>query len=331
MAKKKVNHLKLGVFVIAGLSFLILLLYVIGKNQNLFGKTFVLKARFENVHGLMRGNNIRFGGMDAGTVGSVDVLNDTTFEVTLLVKTKFKKYIHKNATLNITTDGLMGNKLINIVPAKELAPLVEEDDILFSSKSIDTDEMLEVLNDTNNDVAFIARQLRQTVQRINESKVVWAVLNDETLPSNLKASLLKIKTTSDNLDDITGNLNVIVSNVRNGKGTVGELLTDSTIALDMKDAIVKIRNIGVTADTLSARINSLISDVNNEINNGNGTVNALLKDSKIKTDLSNSLKNIELGTKAFNENMEAIKHSFLFRKYFRRIEKQKEQESSTLY
>lgn len=331
MAKKKVNHLKLGFFVIAGLGFLILLLYVIGKNQNLFGKTFVLKARFENVHGLMRGNNIRFGGMDAGTVGSVDVLNDTTFEVTLLVKAKFKKYIHKNATLNITTDGLMGNKLISIVPAKEPAPLVEEGDILFSSKSIDTDEMLEVLNDTNNDVAFIARQLKQTVQRINESKVVWAVLNDESLPSNLKASLLRIKTTSDNLDDITGNLNVIVSNVRNGKGTVGELLTDSTIALDMKDAIVKIKNIGVTADTLSARINSLISDVNNEINNGNGTVNALLKDSKIKTDLSNSLKNIELGTKAFNENMEAIKHSFLFRKYFRRIEKQKERESSTLY
>lgn len=331
MAKKKVNHLKLGVFVIAGLAFLILLLYVIGKNQNLFGKTFVLKARFENVHGLMRGNNIRFGGMDAGTVSSVDVLNDTTFEVTLLVKTKFKKYIHKNATLNIATDGLMGNKLINIVPAKEMAPLVEEGGILFSSKSIDTDEMLEVLNDTNNDVAFIARQLKQTVQRINDSKVVWAVLNDETLPSNLKASLLRIKTTSDNLDDITGNLNVIVSNVRNGKGTVGELLTDSTIALEMKDAIVKIKNIGVTADTLSARINSLIGNLNNEINNGNGTVNALLKDPKMKTDLSNSLKNIELGTKAFNENMEAIKHSFLFRKYFRRIEKQKEQELSTLY
>jgi len=331
MAKKKVNHLKLGVFVIAGLAFLILLLYVIGKNQNLFGKTFVLKARFENVHGLMRGNNIRFGGMDAGTVSSVDVLNDTTFEVTLLVKTKFKKHIHKNATLNITTDGLMGNKLINIVPAKEIAPLVEEGDILFSSKSIDTDEMLEVLNDTNNDVAFIARQLKQTVQRINDSKVVWAVLNDETLPSNLKASLLRIKITSDNLDDITSNLNVIVSNVRNGKGTVGELLTDSTIALDMKDAIVKIKNIGVTADTLSARINSLISDVNNEINNGNGTVNALLKDSQMKNDISKSLKNIELGTKAFNENMEAIKHSFLFHNYFRRIEKQKERESPSLY
>jgi hypothetical protein len=75
--------------------------------------------------------------------------------------------------------------------------------------------------------------------------------------------------------------------------------------------------------TSLARINNLISNLNNEISNGHGRVNALLKDAKMKTDLSNSLKNIEMGTKAFNENMDAIKHSFLSRKYFRSIENKK--------
>lgn len=325
------NHIKLGIFVIAGMAFLVLLLYIIGKNENLFGKTFVLKARFENVHGLMRGNNVRFGGIDAGTVSKVDVLNDTLFEVTLLVKTKFKNYIHKNARVNITTDGLMGNKLMNIVPSRQTAPLVQEGDILFSSESIDTDEMLKVLSNTNNDVAFIAKQLKQTVQRVNDSKALWQILSDETLPGSLKASLLEIESSAGNINEMTSQLNSIVADIKKGKGTVGELLVDSSIAENINDAIDKIRKVGVNADTLTSRINALVSSINDNVNNNNGTVNALLKDRQMKDNLAASMKNIEKATKAFNQNMEAIKHSFLFRGYFRRLEKQKIQDSTHVH
>lgn len=322
MAKKTINYLKLGLFVVAGIGFLIVLLYVIGRNQNMFGKTFVLKARFENVHGLMRGNNIRFGGVNAGTVGNVDVINDTTFEVTLLVKSKFRGHIHKNARVNITTDGLMGNKLINIIPARTAAPLVDGGDVLLSTKSPDTDEMLEVLANTNKDVAFIAQQLKQTIERVNTSKAVWDILNDETLPTNLRASLLRMKSASENLDQLTTNLNLIIYDVKSGKGTVGELLTDTVIAANINDAINKIKNIGNSADSLSTRINVLVSSIDHQINQGEGTVNALLKDRQMKEKLDRTLKNIELGTKAFNDNMEALKHSFLFRGYFKRVQKQ---------
>ena len=148
MARKIINRVKLGVFVLAGLGFLILLLYIIGKNQNMFGSTFILKARFDNVHGLMPGNNIRFAGIDAGTVRSIKVLNDTTIEVSMLVKNKMKGYIRKNATVSISTDGLMGNRLLNIEAAKRPAALVDEGDILLTTQGPDTDEMLNVLNST---------------------------------------------------------------------------------------------------------------------------------------------------------------------------------------
>lgn len=307
----------------AGLAFLILLLYIIGKNQNLFGKTFVLKARFENVHGLMRGNNIRFGGIDAGTVSKVDVLNDTTIEVTLLVKTKLKKYIHTNAMVAIGTDGLMGNKLLNIIPGKTEAPIVKDGDILFSSKGSDTDQMLKVLDITNNDVSTIARELKQTVLRINNSKAIWTILNDESLPQNLRSSLTKINAASANLNDMLLNLNGIVSDVKKGKGTVGQLLTDTSTAANINDAVNKIKNIGTTADSLSAKINSLVSSVENEINSGSGTLNALLKDKEMKDNLSHSLKDIQQSAKSFNQTMEAVKHSFLFKGYFKKQERQK--------
>lgn len=328
MAKKTINQVKLGLFVMAGMAFLIFLLYIIGKNQNMFGKTFVLKARFENVHGLMRGNNIRFDGIDAGTVGDVDVVNDTTIEVKLLVKSKLKRFIHTNAKVMIGTDGLMGNKLVNIVPGKTMAPLVKDGDILFSTKGTNTEAMLNVLNVTNNDVATIARELKQTVLRINKSKAIWEILNDESLPSNLRSSLVKINIASTNLNGLISNVNGIVSDVREGKGTVGELLTDTSTASNINDAINKIKKIGTTADSLSSKINSLISSIDNEINNGKGTVNALLKNKEMKDNLAHSLQDIQQSAKSFNQTMEAIKHSFLFRGYFKRQRQKTPQESS---
>jgi phospholipid/cholesterol/gamma-HCH transport system substrate-binding protein len=330
MAKrKKINSLKLGVFVMAGLAFLIVMLYAIGKNQNMFGKTFLLKVRFDDVHGLMPGNNIRFAGIDAGTVKSVNMLNDTIIEVDLLMKLKMKQYIRKNAKASITTDGLMGNRLLNIESAGTPSPFVQEGDILYSAQGPDTDEMLKVLNATNNDLATIASELKQTTQRINSSNAIWSILNDESLPINLRLSLSKIKETSDNMNATMMDLHEVVAGVKNGKGSIGELLVDTTIAANIKDAVEKVKGVGVRADSISSQINALVNSISNEVNSGKGPINALLKDKEMKDRFSGSLKNIEQGTEAFNENMEALKHSFLFRSYFRKLEKQKKSGSAT--
>lgn len=329
MAKRTIPHIKLGIFVLAGIAFLILLLYIIGKNQNLFGKTFMLKARFENTNGLMRGNNIRFAGIDAGTVKSVNIINDTTIEVILMIRTDMKNYIRKNATVSITTDGLMGNKLVNIQPVKSPASLVQEGDILLSEKGPDTDEMLKVLSNTNNDLAFIAKELKQTVQKLNNSKPVWDVLNDATLPLNIRHALDRLRQASDHMNATMTGLEAIVYDVRAGKGSVGQLLTDTTIAADVKESVARFRQVSHQADTLAIRINGVVDSLQREILYGDGTIHALLKDKDMNIRLMNSLKNIESGTDNFNQNMEALKSSFLFRGYFRRLEKQKQSPAST--
>jgi phospholipid/cholesterol/gamma-HCH transport system substrate-binding protein len=63
---------------------------MIGKNRNLFGSTYELKARFGNVQGLVSGNNVRFSGIQAGTVKRVKILSDTVIEVTMVIDRKMK-------------------------------------------------------------------------------------------------------------------------------------------------------------------------------------------------------------------------------------------------
>jgi len=321
MAKRSVNNIKLGAFVLGGLLFLVLLLYMIGKNRDLFGKTYVLKARFENIQGLVSGNNIRFSGIRAGTVKRVKILNDTVIEVTMLIETKMKNIIRKNAIVSIGTDGLVGNKVVNIIPSRQPAPWAEEGDFLISKKAVDTEDMLQTLSKTNNDVAVIASELKSTVQRINSSSALWEILNDKSLPQDLRMAVANIRSATGKAGNMVDNLNSIITDVKNGKGSAGALLTDTSFAQNLNEAVLKIKSVGENADKLAAEISKVVAGINKDLNNGRGTANALLKDSMMVVKLNASLDNIQKGTDGFNQNMEALKHNILFRGYFRKLEK----------
>ena len=321
--KQTSNNIKLGVFVLAGLLFLILLLYMIGRNRNLFGRNYVLKARFENVQGLIPGNNVRFAGIQAGTVKKIQILNDTMIEVTMFIDVDMKSVIRKNAVASIGTDGLVGNRVVNIVPSKTNAALAMDGDLIESKKMLNTDAMLDVLNKTNNDVSILAMELKETVQRINKSTAVWTLLNDNSIPQHLRQSLVNIKTATAKAGDFANELNNIIHGVQQGKGTVGALLADTVMQYQLKEAVAKINRVSRDADSLTNDLNTMIAGIQQDIQDGNGTLHALLKDSAIVVKLHTSLDNIQKGTDGFNKNMEALKHNFLLRSYYRKMEREK--------
>lgn len=323
MAKQIINNIKLGIFVIAGLIILVTTLYMIGKNQSFFGSNITVRARFANVMGLTKGNNVRFSGIQAGNVKSVQIVNDSVIEVVMLVDKEFQPYIHKNAIVSIGNEGLMGNKVINISTNPVPAPAVDNNDLLPIKKEVGTNEMLETLSTTNDNVAEISADLKQTIKRLNSSAGLWNLLNDTTISYNLNVSLLNIRAAAVKVNQVAEGLNTIVVDAHNGKGTVGTLLADTAVASDLKQAVNHINGASAEADVLITRLDSLIGDIQNDVNSGNGTVYTLLKDTATTNKLTNSLDNIEKGTAAFNEDMEALKHNFLTRRYFKKQEKAK--------
>lgn len=323
MAKQQVNNIKLGVFVLAGLLFLVLLLYMIGKNRSFFGANFTLKARFEHVQGLQHGNNVRYSGINVGTVKKINILNDTLIEVIFIIDDKMENIIRSNAIVSIGTDGLVGNKVVNIIPAKQPAPIAKDGDILISKKPLDTDEMLRTLYKTNNDIAVITSELKSTVGRINSSTALWSLLNEKELPLDLKKSASNIQLATAKANAMVNDLQVMVADVKSGKGSLGVILTDTGFAYNLNSAISKIKLVGEEADILAVQIGKVVGGIQQDVNSGKGAVNALLKDSLMVVKLNTSLDNIQKGTDGFNQNMEALKSNFLFRGYFRKLEKQR--------
>lgn len=324
MQNHPINNAKLGLFVIAGLVFIILLLYFIGKNQHLFGSSFNLKVELVDAQGLKAGNNVRYAGIDIGTVKSVEITNDTTVEVILVIDKELKKIIRKNAVVAIKTDGLVGNKVVEISPVRDHASTVEEGDVLEAKTPVDTDEMLRTLSKTNNDLAEISREIKNTIIRINSSKGLWKLLNEETLPQNLKQSAANIRAATNKANQMMRDLHNVVRGIEDGNGSLGVLLKDTGFVHNLNTAVLKIQRVGENADTLSNQVNEMVKELRLDINKGKGAVHAVLKDSVMVNRLNKTLENIQQGTDGFNQNMEALKHNFFFRGYFRKQEKEKQ-------
>jgi len=329
MANQKVNNIKLGAFVLSGLVLMILAFFIIGKNKNLFGNEFKLKVRFSNLNGLTEGNNVLFSGLQAGTVKEIELINDSTIEVTMQINSKVKTFIHKNAVAAVGTEGLMGNKVVNISPVKGISRKVAEGDLLQAKNMANMDEIIEKLSQTNNNVASISEVLKGTVLRIDSSAIL-KLINDEAIGISLKGSLEKIYQTTSNANQMTFELNQLVSGIRKGKGTAGMLLTDTLMAATLQDAVLQIRRAGVNANEMTRQMNATVKDLSHTLTDGKGPVNTLLKDSSMAKNISLTMENLQKGTDGFNQNMEALKHNFLFRGYFRGLEREKKKEQARL-
>jgi phospholipid/cholesterol/gamma-HCH transport system substrate-binding protein len=318
MTSQNLNNIRLGTFLIGGLSILILLFYMIGKNKNIFGKNYTLRARFENIQGLKAGNNVRYAGIDVGTVEEVKIINEHTIEAIMTINKKVNHIIRKNALASIGTDGIVGNKIVNINPQNPPANLAIENDLLPTRLPIDTDELLRTLAKSNNNIAIISEGLKTTISKINNSHAIWNLLNDDAFNQNLKMSANNINDATININNTAKRIHQIALKVQKGEGSLGRLIYDSNIVISLDSAIFSINRAGNQVNNLSQELRNDVSSFNENLQLGKGTIPVLLNDSNMAIKVNQTLENIEKSADNFNQNMEALKHSIFFRGYFRK-------------
>ena len=238
MSKHKTDMIKLGVFVILGLSLFIFGVYAIGSKKNMFGNNITVYADFQNVSGLQAGNNVRFMGINVGSVKDIEILDDTTLRVRMNVMTSVQKNMKKDALVSIGTDGLVGASLINIVPGKGQAPMIEDGYLLTTKTSAPMSKMLETLDDTNDNIAILSKNLLEITNKINDGEgLISKLINDASFSDKVNASLNNVQYTSDALLAMSSEMNQITLDLKEGKGLLGYMLTDSTLSMDIESLV----------------------------------------------------------------------------------------------
>ena len=330
MARKNLNTIKLGAFVIVAVVLFIYGLYRIGDRQSFLSNYMTLYVDFTNVKGLRPGNNVRYSGITIGSVEEINILNDTTLRVRLAVEQEAKQYMRKNARAEVGSSGLVGNMLINIKPSPGKAAPVAPGDVLPATRAVEVNEMVDLLAASNQRIDRITEQLLQITQKMNEGQGSMALLlNDEQMAAQLGESMEQMAATSRSLNTASRSLSQLLAEANAGRGNLGYLMRDTTLKEQMTrlsghlDTLVTVRtepvldSIEVLASTLAEASRS-VQFLVDHLDENEGLVGALLADSTITADLRATLQNLERGTDKFDENMKALQSSWPFKKYFRK-------------
>ncbi len=319
MEKTSTQKIQLGFFVLIGLVIFVIAIYFIGDKQKMFGKTSHLETVFNNVNGLQIGNNVRYSGVNVGTVLGIEMINDTSIEVDMIIDKTVFRHIKKDAIASIGSDGLVGSMIINILPGKGNKATVEPGDIIGSVNRIRTEDMLNTLNKTNHNAALLTENLLKITTKINQGKgTIGLLLSNADMATDLKETMHYLKTTSKGTAESVANLNQILSSLNNKDNVIG-VINDPEVANNLRTIIENLSQ-------SSKEINKVVGNLNQTILNvkdGKGTLNYLSNDPKLVKQIDSTMTNVNEASVRLNENLEALKHNFFFRGYFKKQAKAK--------
>jgi phospholipid/cholesterol/gamma-HCH transport system substrate-binding protein len=193
---------RLGLFVAGGLVLFVFAIFIIGKQKNLFNPVYTLNATFHNVSGLQVGNNIRFSGINIGTVDNITIINDSTVKVAMTIKREVKQFIKNDSEVAIGSEGLIGDRLLIITQGSTNAPLATEGQQLSSKEPVETDAIISSLQVTAGNAEVISYQLADIMTKINGGEgTLGRLIQDTTIAENLNQTIVNLKKSSKGLDE----------------------------------------------------------------------------------------------------------------------------------
>lgn len=194
--------IRLGLFIAGGIMIFVIAVFVIGRQKNLFVPVFKLTTTFYNVSGLEVGNNIRFSGINVGTVDNIKIINDSTVQVDMLIEKKVQMFIKADCEAAIGSAGIIGDRILIITQGSFDAALADDGQQIASTEPIETDAIMASLKVTADNAAIVSYQLAEIMIKVNSgSGTLGRFIQDSTIAENINQTIMNLKKSSKGLDE----------------------------------------------------------------------------------------------------------------------------------
>jgi phospholipid/cholesterol/gamma-HCH transport system substrate-binding protein len=307
-----------GLFVFAGLVFLVAGIFMVGNLNDTFKDKLEVISIFDDVNGLKKGNNIWFSGVKIGIVSDISFHEKNQVEVKMKIETKSQQYIRKDAKVKISSDGLIGNKILIIYGGTSNSNQVEEGDTLEVEKTFSNEDMINTLQENNKNLVAITSDFKVISKNLIAGQgTIGKLLKENAVYDNINQVTVSLKKSSTKAEELITSLSTFSSGL-NKKGTLGnELSTDTVVFASIKTSVLQLRKITDTASVF-------ISNLKLASNNSQSPIGILLHDKESGIKLKETIKNLESSSKKLDQDLEAAQHNFLLRRYFKKELKKKE-------
>lgn len=312
--------IKLGGFVIGGVVIFLTALFYLGREGNLFNKTFVISAIFKNVEGLKEGDNVWLSGVKIGMVKQVQIISEGQVIVQLALKDKQNEFIRNDATAFIGSDGLVGNKIVVIRPGVA-NQIIHDQDTINALSPTDTQELFNIAKEVGVNARSISNDLKLISERLNKGEGIFGeLLHDGAISNDIRKTVKSLEMTGKNADALTAEARKIMEEIQDGDGLITRLIKDTAYAETFENTLQNVATVGENAKNMSEELKEVIDKMNSSEN----AIGVLLADSAFARKLRGTMDNAQSASIKLDDNMEALQHNFLFRGYFRKQKKAEE-------
>jgi phospholipid/cholesterol/gamma-HCH transport system substrate-binding protein len=303
---QQTRFVAVGAFLVLGLALFALGLFFIGDRRMLFDDSFHVFAEFSDIGGLQNGATVRVGGMDAGEVDRINVPSGPSakFRVRLRVREAVWPLMRLDSVASIQNDGLVGNKFVQVDAGTDASPQVDEGGTIRSREPFDLADMFDRLSETIDLVTATITDVKTGVD--DALSAVSLTANDaRALISDVGAQLRGVTNSS---RAVAADLQVILQNVREGRGSIGKFVNDDEFYNRVKaiaaEAEAAVTNLREASESAKRAIEDFRGDDGPARGMVAGLQQTLAAANETLTDLA--------------ANSEALKRNFFFRGFFNR-------------
>jgi phospholipid/cholesterol/gamma-HCH transport system substrate-binding protein len=207
---------RVGIFVLIALAVFLGTIYALGARARLFEARYTIYADFTEVAGLVEGATVRLAGVQIGRVTGVYLPSEPggKVRVELTVARRFADRVRKNSVARIETQGLLGDKLIEVTVGTADAPSLKPGEVLATRDPFELGQAISESAQTIKSVAALTESLRETADALNQSKLI------EDAAATVRSAR-----------QVTGQFGRIADQIEKGRGWAHVLLYEEPVAL----------------------------------------------------------------------------------------------------
>jgi phospholipid/cholesterol/gamma-HCH transport system substrate-binding protein len=317
--KENRRAILVGLFLALGLIIFMVGVFTLGGQSKTFSKRIRISAVFDDVEGLKVGNNVWFSGVIVGTIGDIRFVGTSQVLVKMSIVQSAQPYIHENAGVRISSDGLIGNKIIVIDGGSPQAPIIQDGARLLAAKMLSTDDILKTLQQNNENLLAITGDFKLLSRKILQGKgTVGTLMADSMMAVELRNSMHNLQTATQSAANLAQQLNTFGQKINTKGGLADKLFTDTATFNRIKAAANQFQQAATNANAITVNLEK----TTNKLNTDDNIIGYLLNNKKGADQIRSSMDNLQQSSIKLNEDLEAAQHNFLLKGYFKKKAKQ---------
>ena len=231
MTQRLTLEIKVGAFIVAGFTLLMVFIFFIGDLSTALQPGQRLRVIFPSANGLTEGAPVQYAGVEVGKVRRLDFVflpGQASPKVEVDVWLPASITVREDDEAAISTFGLLGEKYLEIAPGSGAGRVLGPDDRLLGKPPVSTDQIIERSDEVLN-------ELKQTLEGIND------LVGDSETHILLQEAIKEARDATRHWKILGERLNVAMLHAESGEGNLGKLLFDDELYRRMEAFVEDIR------------------------------------------------------------------------------------------